>query len=622
MRRGLTVLAAALVLLSSAATASGSGPEPVGPLGVVFHALGHVSAAPMRAAGPQATSTCNGSSCAGYESAINRFLTDVAADSGSGTNVFADATQYSDTSGPIAYSSSFGGSYVDTSAFPTNGCSDGVDSVCLTDAQLENEIQNVITAQGWPDGQTSLFFILTPSEVGICADASGSECSTNVFCAYHSGFTGSDGGPVVYAVEPYNATLAGCNTGVSPNGDDADATINTMSHEMNEAITDPWGNAWYTDDEPYGSGEIADLCAWNFGTPLGFTSDGAYNQVINGHDYYLQGEWSNSNNACVWTYPSSLPAIVNPEDVTDHGGWVMHSNTTYTIFWVPNGSPTNDATPTLSGTAGIGKALATSTGSWLGSPTGYEYQWQRCSAIGTSCTSIAGATSSSYTATTADGGSSLRATVSAVNAYGASAYVASAPSDVVPALPAASAAPVVSGVAAVGRTLETTTGQWNTPNTYAYQWLRCTTSGGSCTSIRGATRATYVVAHADGGHRLRARISATNSVGTVAAVSNLTSLVVARPAARHAPHISGRVGVGRKLKAIHGSWNGSPTRFAYTWLRCGANGRDCVSIAHATRSTYSATRDDVGHRLRVRVIARNRAGRAAATSAPTAKIRG
>jgi hypothetical protein len=86
-----------------------------------------------------------------------------------------------------------------------------------------------------------------------------------------------------------------------PNGDDADPTINVISHEHNEAITDPTLNAWRTSL----GGEIADKCDDNFGPLLGSTAFGEYNQVIGTGKYYLQQEWSNAANGgaggCVQT---------------------------------------------------------------------------------------------------------------------------------------------------------------------------------------------------------------------------------------------------------------------------------------------------------------------------------
>ena len=46
----------------------------------------------------------------------------------------------------------------------------------------------------------------------------------------------------------------------------------------------------------------------------------------------------------------------------------------------------------------VGTMLTASTGTWSGEPTSYAYQWQRCSAAGTECTNISGATKSQYTA--------------------------------------------------------------------------------------------------------------------------------------------------------------------------------------------------------------------------------
>jgi hypothetical protein len=105
---------------------------------------------------------------------------------------------------------------------------------------------------------------------------------------------------------PY-AKNPSCDEGQYPNGGDADPTINVTSHEHNEAITDPQGNAWY-DLAGYENG---DKCAWDFGSVSG--SNGAeYNQTINGDHYFLQREYSNSGHQCVQTFggqQSGAPTI-------------------------------------------------------------------------------------------------------------------------------------------------------------------------------------------------------------------------------------------------------------------------------------------------------------------------
>ena len=175
-----------------------------------------------------------------------------------------------------------------------HGCTDSYTSTCLSDAQIQAEIQKVIAANGWTPSPTTAFFMFTPKGVGSCA---GSSCASSQYCAYHSSI-GTGSGEVLYANQPYTMTVpSACGSGQSPNNSDADSTINVVSHEHNEAITDPLGTAWY---DSRGS-EDGDKCAWTFGSPLGGTSGQYYNQVIGGGHYYLQREWSNHSSGCVLT---------------------------------------------------------------------------------------------------------------------------------------------------------------------------------------------------------------------------------------------------------------------------------------------------------------------------------
>jgi hypothetical protein len=230
----------------------------------------------------------------GYQGVINGFFGNVAKDSGQRSNVYFSDTQYYDTSGSISYNSSFKGAVSDTNAFPSNGCRDRYTSVCLTDAQLQSEIRNVISANGLPVGVGSEYFLFTPKNVASCY---GSSCAYSYFCAYHSNFS-YNGNQVLYANMPYAAYVSrACGSGQSPNGNDADSTINVTSHEHNETITDPLGNAWYDSS----GNENGDKCAWNFGAPLGGGAGAEYNQAIGSGHYYLQQEWSNARSGCVLT---------------------------------------------------------------------------------------------------------------------------------------------------------------------------------------------------------------------------------------------------------------------------------------------------------------------------------
>jgi hypothetical protein len=545
-----------------------------------------------------AGSTCGAAdpTCDAYISGVDRYFKDVAAASGTNRNVHSVDTQYSDTTGPIAYQSTFGGAFLDGDPFPpfnpSTSCTDGTYPVCLTDQQVQTEIQKVITALGWPDGKSSLFSLMIPDSVGACGGIND-HCVPNPTCAWHGGFVGSDAQPVIYTFEPFAATngCAGIPLNPSPNGGDADPTINQISHEMNEAITDPWGDGWYASTTQ--GGEIADLCAWNFGNPLGTAPNGqAYNEVINGHPYWLQQEWSNAGSRCLQRY---VPGVDLPTSVT---------------------------APSVTGAAGVGRLLSTSNGTWAGTPTIYAYRWQRClPGNANSCADIAGAAAATYRLVTADAGSVVRSEVTALNAAGASAPVASAATDVVVSLPISTASPVLSGAAGVGRTLSTTAGAWSPAlSTFAYQWLRCAADGSGCAAIPGATDADYVLVASDADHTLEARVSATDAAGTTAALSDRSGVVVAVPAATASPRISGHAQIGKKLSGHHGSWTSFPTDYRYQWLRCNTRGRFCRQIRHATHATFRVTKRDAGHRLRLLVSALNAAGSATATSRPTARV--
>jgi hypothetical protein len=439
----IAIAAGALTLTAASSTAGAARGAPHQLLGLVQH-IAHASHfAPARRMKQAAGFNCV-SACSLYESTINQYFTDVAADSVNGvtTNVYSVPTQYSS----IQYNETFAGSYVDGSPLPTTKtCQDGFDKYCVTDAQLQTEIGKVIAKNGWPTlSWTTLYFIFTPANVGVCAGAgspsAGNPCSTNVFCAYHSASN-----TFVYAVEPDDAAVAGnaCDTNhQAPAGNGADDTISTISHEQIEAITDPLGDGWIANDGPAGSAqdEIGDLCAYDFGTPLGTTLGGAdYNQVINGHDYYLQLEYSNAANSntggCVpylggpVTAPDPhFPDGTGPLVLQSLSGSVMTTSTVYAIYWVP-AAPANSQLPTISGTPKIGKKLKASHGTWSNAPM-YTYRWLRCSSAGASCKGIAMAAGSAYTLVKADKGHRLEVRVTATNAAG-SMSASSAPTGTV-----------------------------------------------------------------------------------------------------------------------------------------------------------------------------------------------
>jgi hypothetical protein len=258
-------------------------------------------------------------------------LTDVAAASGTTSNVYSTATEYPGSNGSITYNIVAGTPIIDSNKFPKGkgGCSVGrLDksgiyadgsgySVCIDDDQIIAEVQRVITARGLPQNDYShIYVMLLPKHVESCfysgtTTTSGNACTINhypsaAYCAYHSMF-----GPsypttgTVYANMPFpiytspvgytcGSDAGGHGVIESPNGNpDADTELSPTSHELMEAITDPnVSDGWY-DIAGYENG---DECAYVYGAWTG-PAGGLYNQTINGHHYLTQEEFSNTDYA-------------------------------------------------------------------------------------------------------------------------------------------------------------------------------------------------------------------------------------------------------------------------------------------------------------------------------------
>ena len=95
--------------------------------------------------------------------------------------------------------------------------------------------------------------------------------------------------------------------------------------------------------------------------------------------------------------------------------------------------------------------------------------------------------------------------------------------------------PSISGTPQVGSLLTATAGTWDGKRlTYAYQWLRCDSTGAGCSSIGAANATTYRPSSADVGATLRVLVTASNRNGSAAATSGATA-VVTSPASAPPP---------------------------------------------------------------------------------------
>jgi hypothetical protein len=289
---------------------------------------------------------------------------------------------------------------------------------------------------------------------------------------------------------------------------------------------------------------------------------------------------------------------------------------------VADTAPTNTSLPTITGVTQQGHALTIQSGSWSGTnPIVFTYQWRRCNTSGASCANISSATGQTYTLAAADVGFTLRISVTATNSAG-TASVLSDPSAVVGALnaPRNVSAPSISGTAQQGSTLTANNGSWSgsTPISYSYRWQLCDSHGAGCGFIGGASSQTYVPASGDVGHTVRVEVTATNSVGSYAAVSGSSAVIVTpgnAPASTKPPTLSGSFVEGSAITASQGEWSGAaPITYSYGWQRCDASGNNCSGIAGADGSNYTLVRADVGNRVRGVVTASNTLGNTTAYS--------
>jgi uncharacterized repeat protein (TIGR01451 family) len=293
----------------------------------------------------------------------------------------------------------------------------------------------------------------------------------------------------------------------------------------------------------------------------------------------------------------------------------------------PLAAPVNTAPPTISGTTQVGDVLTGTAGTFTAYPASTStYAWLRCDASGNNCSSIGGATGTTYTLTNAELGSTIVFRETATNSQGSAAASSAATAVVVlpPAPPANSVAPSVSGTAESGQLLTASSGTWtgNPSPTLSYQWRRCDANGANCADIGGETNITYTLVSGDVGGTIRVVVTGTNGSGASAATSVETAVVVPPPLApsnSSLPTISGTMSVGQLLTSAPGTWSAFPApAFTYQWQRCDAAGASCFALPGATSSTYPLAPGDQLHTVRVAVTGTNATGTATAVSAPTA----
>ena len=197
-----------------------------------------------------------------------------------GTPHFAVNTTYGS---PISGNVSFGGETTDSGT-----------STRLSDTAIKNIVNNAISSNRLPYNANGVYFVLTSSNV----TASSGFCTQ--YCGWHTSGNLTNGKVRYSFVGNAKRCITSCAAqSTSPNNNPGiDGAISVMTHELEEATTDPDLNAWYDSK----GAENADKCAWTFGHFQSQASNGSwYNMVFGGHQWLIQRNLirSGSNWLCV-----------------------------------------------------------------------------------------------------------------------------------------------------------------------------------------------------------------------------------------------------------------------------------------------------------------------------------
>ena len=286
--------------------------------------------------------------------------------------------------------------------------------------------------------------------------------------------------------------------------------------------------------------------------------------------------------------PALLGKTVTVTVTGTEAGYTTLSGTSSTTQAVAPGVLTAP-TPTISGTAKVGFALALSPGVWGPGTVTTTYQWN---ADGSA---IPGATAATLPLTPALVGAVITVRVSGSESGYATAAITSAPTASVAPGDLTGSTPSISGTAKVGYALTATAGTWG-PGSVAlsYRW------SADGVAIAGATGTSLMLTPA-----LQGKAITVSVIGAEAGYANAvrTSATTPRVAlgliSATRPTISGIATVGRTLTAATGTWRAGAVTpvFHFQWY---ANG---VAIRGGTSRTYRLALAQLGKHITVQVTA-------------------
>ena len=195
---------------------------------------------------------------------------------------------------------------------------------------------------------------------------------------------------------------------------------------------------------------------------------------------------------------------------------------------------TASGAPSVNGTPQVGETLTADT-TGISDGNGLDrvqFRFQWVSNDGSQDTDIASATGSNYTLSANDEGRTIKVRATFTDRGGYAELLTSSATAEATYNSAATGAPRVVGVGRVGNTLTVDTFRIADANGlvnvfYSYQWI--SNDGSSDTDIEGATGSSYTLVAADGGNKIKVRVSFTDDAGydetlTSAAFGRVTSI--------------------------------------------------------------------------------------------------
>ena len=205
---------------------------------------------------------------------------------------YANLSQYHDAQNRRPECAVLAGTFIDTRPFPANlvaawkqGVGKTNQTDPLSDTIWRSEIAGVAQQQRWDTKDYHNIFVILPT---IRWGA----------CGYHNFLKNGNqvGSPWAYISFPFDKSTGqeSCaDAPQSPNNDPtADITIDTLSHELAEAVSDPFLGQWTSNGF-----EMADKCQLIAPETINPRTHG--NVTWQGHTYIIQEEYDNLRHGCV-----------------------------------------------------------------------------------------------------------------------------------------------------------------------------------------------------------------------------------------------------------------------------------------------------------------------------------